>query len=142
MRYIRAVKDVTRFLGRSPDTATPEELRRYQLHLLETGTPSIVLNGTITALRFFFGVTRERPEALAKMCPVREPRKLPVVLSLEEVTGLIAAADKPQYQAALSVACGAGLPMFVPTAVPPCSSSRPSSANKGWELIIQRWHAL
>jgi integrase/recombinase XerD len=107
--YIRAVVDFTRFLGRSPDTATPEDLRRYQLHLVETGTSSTVLNGTITALRFFFGVTLERPEALAKMSPVREPRKLPVVLSLEEVTGLIAAADKPQYQAALSVAYGAGL---------------------------------
>jgi len=101
--------NLTRFLGSSPDTATPEDLRCYQLHLVETGASSIVLNGTITALRFFFGVTLERPEALAKMSPVREPHKLPVVLSLEEVTGLIAAADKPQYQAALSVAYGAGL---------------------------------
>ena len=95
--YIRGVVNLTRFLGRSPDTATPEDLRRYQLHLVESGISSIVLNGTITALRFFFGVTLERPAALAKMSPVREPRKLPVVLSLEEVTGLIAAADKPQY---------------------------------------------
>jgi integrase/recombinase XerD len=108
-KYLRAVINFTRFLGRSPDTATPEELRRYQLHLVETGTSSIMLNATITALRFFFGVTLERPEALSKMSPVREPRKLPVVLSLEEVTGLIAAADKPPYQAALSVAYGAGL---------------------------------
>jgi site-specific recombinase XerD len=107
--YIRAVVNFTRFLGRSPDTATAEELRRYQLHLVETGTSPIVLNGTITALRFFFGVTLQRPEALTKMSSVREPRKLPVVLSLEEVTRLIAAADKPQYQAALSVAYGAGL---------------------------------
>jgi len=107
--YIRGVVNLTRFLDHSPDTATPEDLRRYQLHLVETGTSSIVLNSTITALRFFFGVTLERPEALAKMSPVREPRKLPVVLSLEEVTGLIAAADKPLYQAALSVAYGAGL---------------------------------
>jgi integrase/recombinase XerD len=68
-----------------------------------------MLNATITALRFFFGATLDRPEALAKMSPVREPRKLPVVLIREEVARLIAAAGKPQYQAALSVAYGAGL---------------------------------
>jgi integrase/recombinase XerD len=108
-KYLRAVINFTRFLGRAPDTATPEDLRRYQLHLVESGTSSIMLNATITALRFFFGVTLDRPEALARMSPVREPRKLPVVLSCEEVAHLIDAADKPQYQAVLSVAYGAGL---------------------------------
>ena len=107
--YLRAVIKFTRFLGRTPDTATPEDLRRYQLHLVDTGTSSISLNGTITALRFFFGVTLERPDALAKMSTVREPRKLPVVLSREEVARLIDAAGKPKYQAVLSVAYGAGL---------------------------------
>jgi len=107
--YIRAVINLTRFLGRSPDTATPEDLRRYQLHLVETGTSRIMLNHTITALRFFFQVTLDRPEAMAKMSPVREPRKLPVVLSCEEVARLIDAAGIPKYQAALSVAYGAGL---------------------------------
>ena len=63
--YIRAVVKFTRFFGHSPDTATPEDLRRYQLHLVETGTSSIMLNAAITALRFFFGVTLERPDALA-----------------------------------------------------------------------------
>jgi len=107
--YIRAVINLTGFLGRAPDTATAEDLRRYQLHLVETGTSSIMLNATITALRFFFGVTLDRPDALAKMSTVREPRKLPVVLSREEVARLIDAARKPKYQAALSVAYGAGL---------------------------------
>jgi len=107
--YLRAVINFTCFLGRAPDTATPEDLRRYQLHLVNTGISSISLNGTITALRFFFGVTLERPEALAKMSTVREPRKLPVVLSREEVARLIDAAGKPKYQAVLSVAYGAGL---------------------------------
>ncbi len=107
--YIRAVVKFTRFFGHSPDTATPEDLRRYQLHLVETGTSSIMLNAAITALRFFFGVTLERPDALAKMSPVREPRTLPVVLSREEVARLIEAAGTPKYQAALSVAYGAGL---------------------------------
>jgi site-specific recombinase XerD len=107
--YIRAVINFTRFLGSSPDTATAEDLRRYQLHLVENGTSSIMLNATITALRFFFGVTLDRAEAMARMSSVREPRKLPVVLSREEVARLIDAAGKPKYQAALSVAYGAGL---------------------------------
>jgi integrase/recombinase XerD len=107
--YIRAVIKLTRFLGRSPDAATPEDLRRYQLHLVETGTSHIMLNATITALRLFFGVTLDRAQALARMSPVREPRKLPVVLSREEVARLIAAAGTPKYQAVLSVAYGAGL---------------------------------
>mgnify|MGYP001814348550 FL=1 len=68
-----------------------------------------MLNHTITALRFFFAVTLDRPEALAKMSPVREPRKLPVVLSREEAARLIEAAGKPKYQAVLSVAYDAGL---------------------------------
>jgi len=107
--YIRAVVNFTRFLGRSPDTATAEHLRRYQLHLVETGISRIRLNATITALRFFFAVTLERPEALSKMSTVREPRRLPVVLSRAEVARLIAAAGNPQHRAALSVAYGAGL---------------------------------
>jgi len=107
--YLRAVINFTRFFGRSPDNASPEDLRRYQLRLVETGISSIMLNRAITALRFFFGVTLDRPEALSKMSPVREPRKLPVVLSCEEVARLIEAAGTPKYQAALSVAYGAGL---------------------------------
>jgi integrase/recombinase XerD len=107
--YIRAVVKFTRFFGRSPDTATAEDLRRYQLHLVDNGTSSIMLNAAITALRFFFGVTLDRADAVAKMSPVREPRTLPVVLSREEVARLIDAAGKPKYQAALSVAYGAGL---------------------------------
>jgi integrase/recombinase XerD len=107
--YLRAVIRFTRFLGRAPDTATPEDLRRYQLHLVESGTSSIMLNATITALRFFFAVTLDRAEAMAKMSPVREPRKLPVVLSCEEVARLIEAAGTPKYQAVLSLAYGAGL---------------------------------
>ena len=107
--YIRAVVNLTRFLGRSPDTATAEDLRRYQLHLVEHNRTRTSLNRTITALRFFFAVTLERPEALAKMSTVHEPRKLPVVLSREEVARLIEAAANPKHQAALSVAYGAGL---------------------------------
>ena len=107
--YVRWVKDFTRFLGRSPDTATAEDLRRYQLHLSERGVSRISLNAAITALRFFCEVTLGRGELMAKMSHVRVPRKLPVVLSPEEVERLLEAAPGLKYQAALSVAYGAGL---------------------------------
>ena len=107
--YIRAVANFTRFLGRSPDTAEAEDLRGYQLQMVEQGVSSITLNATITGLKFFFDVTLDRPEAMKKMRHVYEPRKLPEVLSLEEVTRLVQAAGSLKYQAALGVAYGAGL---------------------------------
>ena len=87
--YIRAVVNLTRFLGRSPDTAEVEDLRRYQLHLVEQGVSSITLNVTITGLKFFFGVTLDRLEVMKKMRPVYEPRTLPEILSIDEVTRLM-----------------------------------------------------
>ncbi len=107
--YIRAVKNFTRFLGRSPDTAEAEDLRRYQLHMVEQGTSSTTLNATITGLKFFFEVTLDRPEAMKKMRHVYQPRRLPEVLSLEEITRLLQATDSLKYQAAFGVAYGAGL---------------------------------
>jgi len=105
--YIRAVKKFTLFLGHSPDTASAEDLRRYQLTLVEEGISSGSLNATITGLKFFFETTLERPEAMAKMSHVYQPRTLPLVLSLEEVTRLLQQAGGPKYQAALGVAYGA-----------------------------------
>ena len=107
--YIRAVRKLAGFLGRSPDTATIEELRRFQLHLVDTGTGPVTINATITALKFFFDITLGRPVLLAKMQHVRVPRTLPVVLSREEAARLIAAAPNLKHQAAMSVAYGAGL---------------------------------
>jgi integrase/recombinase XerD len=92
---IRAVVNFTRFFARSPDTATPEDLRRCQLLLVDTGISSIMLNATITASQFFFGVTLDRADATTKMSAVREPRTLPAVLSREDVARLIDAAGKP-----------------------------------------------
>jgi integrase/recombinase XerD len=107
--YLRWVKHFTRFLGRSPDTATAEDLRRYQLHLSQSGVSRISLNAAVTALRFFCEVTLGRAELMAKMSHVRVPRKLPVVLSPEEVERLLDAAPGLKYKAALAVAYGAGL---------------------------------
>lgn len=107
--YIRTVRQFAGFLGRSPDTATVEDLRGYQLHLVDRGISPISLNATITGLKFFFEITLGQAELMAKMQPVRVAHKLPVVLSREEVARLIAAARNVKHQAALSVAYGAGL---------------------------------
>jgi site-specific recombinase XerD len=107
--YIRAVCQLAGFLARAPDTATVEDLRRFQLHLVDHGTSPITLNATITGLKFFFEVTLDRGELMARMQPVYVPRRLPVVLSREEVARLIAAARNLKHQRALSVAYGAGL---------------------------------
>jgi site-specific recombinase XerD len=107
--YLRAVRGLAQYLGRSPDTATVEDLRRYQLHLVDAGTSPISLNAAITGLKFFFEVTLRQPERMAGMKPVRVPRNPPVVLSPEEVARLIEAAGNLKHQTALAVAYGAGL---------------------------------
>jgi site-specific recombinase XerD len=107
--YIRAVTNLTRFLGRSPDTATAEDLRRFQLHLTESGVQAPTINFTVTALRFFFTVTLDRADAIKHLTFVAEPRKIPVVLSPEEVARFLEAVPGVKYKAAFSAAYGAGL---------------------------------
>ncbi len=107
--YIRAVRKLAAFLGRSPDTTSAEDLRNFQLHLVDSGVSPITLNATITGLKFFFDITLSRPELMLKMQPVHVPRTLPVVLSREEVSRLIAAAWNLKHQTALSLAYGTGL---------------------------------
>ena len=107
--YLRPVKKFAKFLGRSPDTATDEDLRRFQLHLVDSGVSAISVNAAIAGLKFFFEITLKRPELMGKMQSLPVPHKLPVVLSRDEVARLIAAAGSPKYKAALSVAYGAGL---------------------------------
>src|SRR5258707_6140095 len=107
--YIRAVKKLAAFLGRSPDTATAEELRAFQLHLTSTGVQPPTINTTVTVLRFFFKVTLDRPEITRHLVVVYEPRKMPRGLSPEEVLRLLEAAPSPKHKAALSVPYGAGL---------------------------------
>lgn len=108
-QYIRAVVRLTRYLGRSPDTATGEELRQFQLHMAEAGISNGAINQTLTGLRFFFEQTMEKPELLKKIQRVYEARKIPEVLSVEEVTRLLEATDSLKYKAALGIAYGAGL---------------------------------
>lgn len=107
--YVQRVKNFAVFLGRSPETASFEDVRRYQLHLASNGVGVPTINQTVSTLRFFFKVTLKRNEIVEHTHVIHEPRKLPVVLSPEEVARLLDAAPGLKYKAALSVAYGAGL---------------------------------
>jgi integrase/recombinase XerD len=109
VQYIRAVKKLAAYLKRSPDTETAEELRSFQLHLVENGTTGVTINVTITGLRFFFEHTLDKPEVMRKMSSVRVPRRMPIILSMQEMARLLQGATHPKHRAALSVAYGAGL---------------------------------
>jgi integrase/recombinase XerD len=109
--YIRHVAMFAKFLGRSPDTATAEDVRRFQVDMTENGARPSTLNMASSALRFFFGTTLDRPELARHLARLHYPRPLPRVLSPEEVGRLLEAAPGPglKYKAALSIAYGAGL---------------------------------
>jgi integrase/recombinase XerD len=107
--YVQRVKDFAAFLGRSPAEASKEDVRRYQFHLSSSGAGIPKINSTVSALRFFFDVTLDRPDLAKQLTHVYEPRKVPVVLSADEVRRMLEAAPGLKYKAALSVAYGAGL---------------------------------
>lgn len=107
--YIRHVRRFAAFLGRSPDTATPEDIRRFQLDQHENGAGPATINGAVSALRFLFLVTLKRRDLAGALVVMRYQRKLPEVLSVEEAARLLEAAPGIKYKAALGVAYGAGL---------------------------------
>ncbi|MFG1306985.1 tyrosine-type recombinase/integrase [Xanthobacter autotrophicus] len=107
--YVRQVAAFTAFLGRAPDQAEPEDLRRYQLYLASLGASNARMNLACTALRFFFHITLGRAGFGDRMARIPSPERLPVVLSTEEVALLLAHAPKLKYRAALSLAYGCGL---------------------------------
>ncbi|MER8467049.1 site-specific integrase [Mesorhizobium sp. M1396] len=107
--YVRHVRRFTAFLGRAPDTATPQDIRRFQLHQHENGVGPATINSAVSALRFLFMVTLMRRDLARALVIMRYPRKLPDVLSVEEAARLLEAAPGIKYKAALGVAYGAGL---------------------------------
>lgn len=109
--YLRHIEAFTRFLGRSPDTAMGEDLRRFQVHEMEHGSNPPKMNTQVSALRFFLKTTLGRLDLAHSLARVNYPRKLPRVLCAEDVARLLEAAPGPglKYKAALSVAYGAGL---------------------------------
>ena len=107
--YIREVRAFAAFIRRPPDTATAEDLRRFQLHQTQSGMQPPSINSSVSALRFFFTVTLDRPDLARRLTVVRQPRRLPAVRSVEETTLLLQAAPGPKYKAAFATAYGAGL---------------------------------
>jgi integrase/recombinase XerD len=107
--YIRDVGRFATFLGRSPDTATTEDLHRFQVEQREAGVPVPTMNSIVSALRFFFTQTLDRPDLARRLVRVMHPRKMPAVLSADEVAHLLRATTCLKHQAELSVAYGAGL---------------------------------
>ncbi len=107
--YVRDVGRFATFLGCPPDLATAEDLRRFQVEQQDAGVPVPTINSIVSALRFFFTHTIDRPDLARKLVRVAHPRTLPVVLSRDEVARLLNATTCVKHQAALSVAYGAGL---------------------------------
>lgn len=107
--YLRTVAGFAAFLACSPSTATAEDIRRFQIQQSERGMNAPAMNSAVAALRFFFTTTADRPDLSRKLIRLRYPRKLPVVLSLDEVARLLAATTCLKHRAALSVAYGAEL---------------------------------
>ena len=107
--HVRAIVKLATFLGRPPQTATAEDLRRFQLHLASCGVSAGTINCTVTGLRFFYDITLDRPQVLKKISSVHQPCTLPAVLTPDEVKQLFQAVSSLKYKAALSVAYGAGL---------------------------------
>src|ERR1700752_4040628 len=107
--YVQRVKDFANYLKRPPDTAKPEDVRGFQLHLTSSGAGTPKINATVTALRFFFRVTLDRPDLGRHLSTIHEPRKAPIILSPDEMARFLEAAPGIKYKAAFSVAYGAGL---------------------------------
>jgi integrase/recombinase XerD len=107
--YLRDVERFAIWLGRPPDTATDEDLRRYQIEQSEMGFGAPAMNTAVSALRFFYIRTLDRPDLTRKLHRVKHPRALPTVLSRDEVGRMLNATTSIKHQAILSVAYGAGL---------------------------------
>ena len=107
--HIRSCKRFAAFLKRSPDTATPEDIRRFQLHLAETGMSICNRNRIMTGLRFLFRVTLRRLDLAAEIYHIREPQKIPLVMSPDETRRLLAVASSLKVRMLLSLGYGCGL---------------------------------
>ncbi len=107
--HISSCKRFAAWLKRSPDTATPDEVRRFQLHLIESGASICNRNRIMTGVRFLFRVTLRRHDLAAEVWHIKEPQKLPPVLSPEEVKLVLTMATSLKARAMLTLAYGCGL---------------------------------
>src|SRR6516225_5202331 len=104
--YIRSCKKLAAFLRRSPDTATTEDIRLFQLHLAEAGVSICNRNRIMTGVRFLFRVTLRRLDLAAEIYPIREPQKIPLVMSPDETRRLLAVASNLKVRTLLSLGYG------------------------------------
>jgi integrase/recombinase XerD len=130
---VQRVKNFAAFLGRSPDMASFEDVRRYQLHLSASGVGVPTINQTVSTLRFFFRVTLKRHEIIEHTHVVHEPRKLPVVLSVEEVARLLDAAPAGNIARARELLAVAKLEANPTAAV---DANKPACPCCGGRMII------
>src|SRR4030081_228439 len=107
--HIKSGKRFAPWLNRSPDTATPDEVRRFQLYLIESGASICNRNRIMTGVRFLFRVTLRRHDLAAEVWHIKEPQKLPPVLSPEEVKRVLTMATSLKARAMLSLSYGSGL---------------------------------
>jgi integrase/recombinase XerD len=107
--YLHAVTKFSRYFGRSPDRLGLEDVRAFQVHLVSQGISWPALNQTVCALRFFYGVTLDRGEIPERIVYARTPRKLPVILSADEVVRFLEAVPSLKARVALTTAYAAGL---------------------------------
>jgi hypothetical protein len=138
--YIRCVRSFAAFLGRSPDTSQAEDIRRYQVQQREIGVQPPTINGSVSALRFFFTVPLDRPHLSRRLVLARFPRKLPAVLPVGTVTRWGSAQVNVHRRDHAVVRADAPLRCIPParsagpaagTADPPASPGAPSSKLAG-----------
>ena len=107
--HIYSCKRFAAFLERSPDTATLEDIRLFQLHLAETGMSICNRNRIMTGVRFLLRVTLRRLDLSAEIYHLREPQKIPQVMSPDETRRLLAVATSLKARVLLSLSYGCGL---------------------------------
>src|SRR5712672_3003329 len=107
--HIYSCRRFAAFLKRSPDTAAPDDVRRFQLHLSETGASICNRSRIMTGVKFLFRVTLRRPDLAAEIYHLREPQKIPLVMSQDEARRLLAVAGSLKARMLLSLGYGCGL---------------------------------
>ncbi|MEO9133053.1 MAG: phage integrase N-terminal SAM-like domain-containing protein, partial [Sphingomonas sp.] len=135
--YVRHVAHFANYLGRPPDTATPEDLRLFQVEQRDAGLGAPTMNSIVSALRFFFTHTIDRPDLSRKLHTVKNPRSLPIVLSPDEVAQLLGATTCLKHKAAQTRGMFDRLRLRVlaPETQPPEPEVRPAVAR---DRIIAR----
>ena len=107
--YIRCCQRFAAFLARSPETATAEDIRRFQLELAKSDISIHNRNAIVTGVKFLFRVTLRRPDLVAEFYPIRDPQKIPSVMCPDEIERLLASTRTLRLRVMLSLAYGCGL---------------------------------